>query len=341
MPLNSYYRDVRDVTVDEAEFLATHPNAMVYHQPAWLLLIKAVTRARAGYVFLRDEVPVGVMPLCEREGRWGVVANSSAYFGSHGGALMSSNDMLEPLMDALRNYLTSRPVLSLNIIDPLFASAAGYDAYLPVVCTDEREGQYIDLTSFQSDDDLMASFNGFVRSNLRRKALKSGIVVERDESLESLQAVAGLHFAEMSAREGGVPKSEAFFSALARLFPGAMRIYVGRIDGQLAAALIVVCWREWVEYLVPVFDQRYRDVQPSTAVLYRAMCDCLAENFRWWNFGGTWKTQHGVRQFKASWGAKTQPYRYSIVDFGGLEKLRSLDRSILLNEYSGFYVFPF
>lgn len=337
----SYYKDAGELLPDEVQFLADHPAAMVYHQPAWLMLIADITGARVGYVFVRAEMPIAAFPICERIGQFGIVANSSAYFGSHGGALVANDEAMISLMEAVQRHLASRQIETLNIIDPLFGSAPTYKKYLSVDCEDERDGHYIDLKAFSGDDELVLSFDGLVRSNLRRKALRSGIVVERDESADSLKSVAALHFREMSAKDGGLPKSDRFFTGLMRLFPDNMRLYVGRIDGCVAAALLVVCWREWVEYLVPVFEPEYRDMQPSSAVLYHALRECRAQGFHWWNFGGTWKAQHGVRKFKESWGAKTQPYRYSIVDLGGLQKMRDLDKSVLLTEYNGFYVFPF
>ena len=57
----------------------------------------------------------------------------------------------------------------------------------------------------------------------------------------------------------------------------------------------------------------YRSEQPLSVLIFRAMQDAIKEKgSKHWNWGGTWKSQHGVYRFKSRWGAHDNKYRYHI-----------------------------
>ena len=64
---------------------------------------------------------------------------------------------------------------------------------------------------------------------------------------------------------------------------------------------------------------------------------------KWWNWGGTWKTQTGVYHFKNRWGALDMNYyyfiRFSMPERAGL--FLSSTKELLLSNYGYFFTVPF
>lgn len=330
----------------EAEFVRCHEQSMLYHDSRWLGLVARLTNAETGYLSIADAQGTirALVPLCLKTGSGGCIANSSPYFGSHGGVLALSGSDFSAACDGLKRFFCERSVVAANIIEPLFsAGSIGYSRELPVAQIDRRQGHIVDLSLFPDERAFLSALSGITRSNLQRKAWRSGIRVRRADDRDAVAWLARQHGIEMGAKVGGKVKAADFFSGIVERFEAGRewRVYLGDINGRTVAGLLVICWREYVEYLTPVFDSQFRDLQPSSAVLYAAMEECRAEGFRWWNFGGTWLSQDGVRRFKESWGAIAREYRYYVLDFGGLAALKRIPIQDLTREYEGFYVYPF
>jgi len=328
-------------------FLVTHRYAMLYHLPEWLRIVAALTSSELFYLVLSDGGTghtKGIVPLCLKNGAFGVIANSSPFFGSHGGILAADDESFQGLARALHAFLIERRVMLMNVIEPLFeCSKNQYERTLPVSAMDHRIGQFKDLGLISDRDTLLGSVGGLTRSNLNRKAWRSGMKIYRDESPAALESLYAMHVQEMGAKPGGNPKPRSFFEQIAHLRQGAVsyRLYLGEIDGEVVAGLLLLLWREYVEYITPVFKDHARASQPLSALVFQAMLDAVIEGYRWWNFGGTWREQENLMKFKESWGAQSKPYQYYVLDLGGLEAFKGCDREVLKKEYYGFYLYPF
>jgi hypothetical protein len=332
---------------DVCDFVETHGAAMLYHQPEWLKLIGRMTGATPHQVVVKDADGTvrAWASVHVKDGPFGLIANSSPYFGSHGGILADGEGEFDAAAQTLSDYLAANGVACANIIEPLFEPRSSrYRERLPVTMGDERHGQVRSLVDCEDRAWLLADIGGLTRSNLKRKAWRAGIEVKREETDEALAWLYQHHRSEMTSRPGGNPKSVEFFAAVADLFrPGSgWRLYTGWLGGRRVAGLLVICWREFVEYITPVFDPAAREHQPLSAVIFEAMHACAQEGFRWWNFGGTWPSQASLKAFKDSWGCDARVYRYHVLDYGGLAALmRPEIRPQLAAHYPGFYVYPF
>jgi hypothetical protein len=340
---------VRFLPVDRDDgcirFVESHPEAMVYHTPAWLKLAATLTRAEVGYLALLDDHGTcrAVAPLSLREGAQGTIANSSPYYGSHGGILAADGEAFSTLARELLSFLRDRAVAAANIIEPLFAADPSRYLSLPIAETDRRTGQVKDLAGLDGHDALLESLGGLTRSNLKRKAWRANLRISGDESQQALKRLFDMHQAEMAAKPDGNAKPWQFFDLVGSSFaPGlGYRVYQAELEGVVVAALLVLLWRDYVEYITPTSNAEGREHQALTGLIFQAMLDAVGEGRRWFNFGGTWATQHGLLAFKNSWGVVNRDYRYYILDLGGLPRLRARDRAELLKEYHGFYVYPF
>ena len=84
---------------------------------------------------------------------------------------------------------------------------------------------------------------------------------------------------------------------------------------------------------------KYRELQTLSGLIYSAMQDGVQDKFKFWNWGGTWKTQESLYRFKSRWGSIDNEYRY-IFDVSRKDIFDS-NPTALLNEYSFFYTVPF
>lgn len=327
-------------------FITSHSMGMVYHLPEWLRIVSSLTESRFFYLAGLDEAGVfkGLVPVCLKDGPLGTIANSSPFFGSHGGILADGEDTFDALASGLLRFLGEQGTVAANIIEPLFATDGDrYQRAMPVSAVDRRVGQYKDLRGLEAPNTLSRSLGGLARSNLERKAWRSGMRIFRDESAAGLALIHAMHQEEMSRKSGGNPKPRRFFELVGKHLCGraSYRVYFGEIAGETVAGLLVILWRDFIEYITPAFKEHARMHQPMSALIFQAMLDGVREGYRWWNFGGTWVGQESLKAFKESWGVHNKDYHYYILGLNGLDEFKRTDRDVLLSHYYGFYVYPF
>ena len=72
-----------------------------------------------------------------------------------------------------------------------------------------------------------------------------------------------------------MPKSRRFFDLVSTHFRPDVdfRVYVTRLDGEAAAAVLVFYFNQVVEYFTPVVRKEHRESQALSAAIFKAMCD--------------------------------------------------------------------
>jgi hypothetical protein len=328
-------------------FVDAHPQAQGVHSDAWIRIVLQEVGGEFRHITVTDEngAIAAWMPLFLKDGPEGVVVNASAFYGSHGGILAVNDTAFDAAAAACVGLLREQCALGATIIEPLQdPRSERYGAVLPVVATTDRFAHVKSLAGLKTRDDVLASVNGLTRSNLKRKCWKSGILVEADDSAESVDWMIALHSAQMTAK-GARPKTREFFHGLLGNGHdhgrGTGRLYVGRIGGERVAAVFMFVWRQWADYITPVFDMEARESQPLTAVIADAMLDLAAKGAATWNFGGSGEDLGSVVSFKETWGCDVLPYRYHVVDVGHIERLKTYARERGTEGYRGYYLYPF
>jgi lipid II:glycine glycyltransferase (peptidoglycan interpeptide bridge formation enzyme) len=185
----------------------------------------------------------------------------------------------------------------------------------------------------------MALFHKKTRNGIR-KALKSGIEIDHSDSLDALEALAGIHKKNIQAI-GGLHKPFSVFKAIRDTFryDGDYRVYLAQKEGQIIGALLAFFYNRTAEYFTPAVEEAYRSDQVGSLLAFVAMQEAVRRGCGHWNWGGTWKTQEGVYRFKSRFGAKDWEYTYYIREFD--PSLRQLGREDVLAAYPYFYVLPF
>jgi len=156
----------------------------------------------------------------------------------------------------------------------------------------------------------------------------------------NFEALETLHGRSMAAI-GAQIKTPAFFEAVGRRFQPSAEydIYVGRIDGEPVAALLILYCGGSVDYYVPAASPAHRSEQPMAAVLFEAMVEAARRGYSRWNWGGSWPSHETLQRFKAKWGGIATEYRYA-TKINDTRVLRATPDA-LLQAYPGFFVVPF
>jgi GNAT acetyltransferase-like protein len=314
------------------QFLAGRQEALVHHSLAYRDVLVDHLGCRAEYLLALDGGEIrGALPIMWTTDGGGIrIANSLPYYGSPGALLGDDAAAAAALRSAWDARATDPATAAATWVSNPFADGP---AETPVHdLTDERFNQATPLTG------APPAIDGSARRNVA-KARRLGVRVDRDATAMSELCV--LHRDNL-ARIGGRAKDPGFFEAVAqRMEPGReFDVYVARLDGEVAAALLVFWIGAAAEYYTPAIRHERRPDQPLAAILDTALADAGARGLRWFNWGGTWTTrQQGVYRFKRKWGAREVRYRY----YTKLNEPALLDATPedLTARFGHFYVVPF
>ena len=288
------------------------------------------------------------LPLFIKECKFGKVVNSLPYYGSHGGLLKRADSVDELNLELFRatdDLCREIDARTCTLIEsPTDVAKECYNSFGADLC-DYRIGQISKLPIIKDeqtyDDVLLQSYHQKTR-NLVRKGMKGEFYVDHDGNWATFEALHEIHVENM-LKVNGRAKSLSIYKAIREIFQydEDYRIYTASKNGEIAAGLLVFYYKDMVEYFTPVVRHQYRNQQPLSLLIFRAMKDAaLQKSLSRWNWGGTWLSQDGVYHFKARWGSKDHPYKYHVKTFSNIDDLRKVDQRDLLREFQDFFVFP-
>ncbi len=315
-------------------FLSSHPASMLYYTLAYRNLIRDHLVCEANYfVAVDDSGSVrGCLPTMARDGCYGRVLNSLAFFGSHGGVLANSPAAEAALWEHW-NRLAADAAAATVILNPLG------DQHPPVTWTHSahRMGSVTTLPERGTVESVLSGVESSARRNYQ-KAARLGLEVS--EANDAIDVLHEIHRENMSAI-GGRVKDLTFFRAIPRHFvPGQdFRIYIATQGAAVISALLIFLSGRCVEYFTPGTRLAYRELQSSALLLVRAMQDAVNAGYRLWNWGGSSTAQNGVARFKEKWGGVQRPYQYLTVV--NVPEVLAASTEELSREYANFYVVPF
>jgi hypothetical protein len=318
------------------EFLRGTAGGLFAHSAAYRDLLIGELGCEAEYLVAREAGVIrGVMPVMWTGDGQGRICNSLPYHGSPGGPVAADERARNALLDAWNERATDPGTLAATMIEnPLLFDARSEPVH---GLTDERISQITVLADRRSEAEVAALISPEAKGNLR-KAARRGVTVEIDNG--AMEAVWRIHRETMAAL-GAPAKSRAFFAAIAtRLCPGEdFDIWIARVGGEVAAALLVVRFNGVSEYFTSGTHIPYRRHNPHAAIVFAAMVHEARRGARMWNWGGTRHGMDGVFRFKRKWGSREGRYRYFVqVNDDSLLDARPEE---LVERFPGFYVVPF
>ncbi len=318
------------------EFLCGGTGGLFVHSIAYRDLLTDELGCEPEYLIAREAGEIrGVLPLMWAEDPAGRVCNSLPYNGSHGGPVAADRRAERALIDAWNERATDPGTLAATMIENPFADPGAVEPIHEL--TDERFTQFTVLPARGGEAELMALISPEARNNVRRAA-RRGVEVELDNG--ALSEVHGIHEQVMEGF-GARPKSGRFFESLAERLSAedGFAVWVARVDGQVAAALLVVRFNGVSEYFASGTREGFRAHHPHPALVFAALVEETRRGARIWNWGGTRDGMDGVFHFKSKWGSVAGRYRY-LVQVNDRSLLDAAPEE-LLARFPGFYVLPF
>jgi hypothetical protein len=336
---------------DYASFLANQTEGMFYYSLGYKALIEEHLQCTAEYLMAyKEEHVVGILPIMySQPGCFGVVANSLPYYGSNGSMLIDHN-LNDEAQQEVSKYLLNEGISRIEergcgaytfVTNPFCDEHPG--VFKNVMQLDPVSDRISQLTPLpekgeEAEERLMQVYHNPRPRNIR-KAIKSGVTVEVSNDQDALDYLYKVHFDNINAI-GGIAKREVFFKQIRKHISNEQfKVYVAKLEGKPIAALLLFYCNQTVEYFTPATEHEYRNLQPSALLIHEAMKDAMELDFKWWNWGGTWRSQTGVYDFKRKWGAEELEYQYytKITDAG----IYNASPEKLLSEYPNFYVIAF
>jgi hypothetical protein len=246
------------------------------------------------------------------------------------------------LLEVFKSSLPDDLISATIVLTPIETHAvATYANAISATARDVRIGQVTELPAM--DSDLELNLEKLMRQktrNLVRKSLRQGF-----NRVCTLDPWAWDFLVDVHTRNlqmiGGNPKPRSHFDALRRTLPAHwIRLSVACLGERPVAALLLVRYNRTVEYLTPVIEHDARSLQPLSFLIWNEMIDAVHDEFRWWNWGGTWTSQRSLHHFKAGWGARELPYEY-VATAGprGLERV-ARDFAGMAKAFPYYYLYP-
>lgn len=241
--------------------------------------------------------------------------------------------------------------LCLNVITSPFADSVHHEkvkAILNPDFVDKRFCQISHLPEYngENSEDYTEKIFSMLQGRARtayRKVVKHNFELRRCLAEPEALEFANIHIENIEAK-GGIFKTDDFFLKafeMSESNPGNAELAVILDRGKLIAGVVLFYFKDMVEYHTTCLKDEYRSIGPLNRIIVEKMVNAGMAEYRYWNFGGTWKTQEGVYRFKQSFGARDHVYFYYTIFFRDLDKVKTMTPEDILSGYPYCYVIPF
>ena len=299
---------------------------MLYRSAQFVSFLEAVTGGSLECLILKQQNMIyAALPYMRKEVKSvnSFVLNSLPWYGSHGGCVLAKDidkkSQIQSRKILLKGYFNQvmEPKVSFATLitthDEEQKVNGLYNKILKPNKVEKRNGQITILPiNFSNVDNAIFEIVTQKNRNIIRKSLKQGFKEELDDKPWMWNFLYKTHKENMDA-VGGRSKPESHFKALQKhLDKKKISLSVATLGGEPVAALLLVKYGNWIEYITPVVKKKYRSLQPLSFLIWCAMTRSLKEGYRYWNWGGTWHSQTSLHHFKKGWGAMDNEYKYYI-----------------------------
>lgn len=289
------------------DFATTHPEATIFHHPAWATMVARCYGYRPFALALRDQVGtiVAGLPLIEAPrlpvGRRWVSLPFTDYCpplgatGSGGGA-----DAIGRLLDALRR--DGGPDVEIRAELP-----AGRGRYPGDVAVRH-------LTAVRSGPGTVpADISKMHRRNVR-KAEQAGVRVRLGTGPRDIETFYRLHL--LTRQRLGVPvQPRRFFDLLGRdlIGKGLGFVLTADLDDTPVATAIFLHWNGTLIYKYGASDAQHWQSRPNNLLFWTALQWAAANGYHTFDWGRSDLEDSGLREFKRGWGATEVPLQYTVL----------------------------
>ena len=310
------------------EYVASHPDGLIYHHPAWLSVLKSeYGRTPIGLACVDASGQfAGVLPLLRTDGlpllRAGRLTGrrlSSLPRTPVAGPLVRDNRVALSLVRAAIERIDEEPGTRLQLKVP----AATLDGLVDdLIGTPWRSNFVLALPATVKELHFGSSRN---HSRIRwavNKATKSGVQVRVAETEADVRAWYALYLETM--RWSCVPpRPYRLFKAMWEILNphNLMRLYLAERwqggESTLLAGSIFLMSGSRVFYAFNGWQRNARELRANDAVQWHAIHEATRGGFQYLDFGEVADSREGLAEFKAKWGGEVRPlYRYYYPSLG-------------------------
>ncbi|CDI06454.1 peptidoglycan bridge formation glycyltransferase FemA/FemB family protein [Candidatus Nitrosotenuis uzonensis] len=323
------------------KLLSNSYEATFYHSTKHILFLQKILKIPMNFfVASEKDKLLGLLPFFSKKSPLGIVVNSLPFFGSYGGFIADQFETQKAILNALNEYNKQNDVLSsVIIVSPFSNFTSIYEKFYKFSFKEERRIQCIDLHE-KSQEMLWNEFEQRVRRAIR-KGQKNNISISKiTPEGDSIEKFYQMHKMDMESK-GGRSKPKSFFENLNKIFETDTdyNLFCAKYDGREIAYLLTFYFNSYVEYYMPAYDSTLKHLQGTSVLLWESIKHALEKNFKFYNFGGTWKNQEELYRFKRGWAAKDMPYFYYI--YGDIERAKKNGLEQIKKDFENFYVFSY
>ena len=333
------------------EFLKKSKKSMLFHSLSYRKFLKITFPDCEDYYFcaFKGKEIQAILPIFIKSGKYGKIANSLPFFGSHGGIIYRGDKINEnckiKLLDSLDKLCQLKDIVTCTIINTPFEKDESIYSLFKSDLYDERIGQITKLPEcndeFACEEKLLRLIHPKTRNHVR-KAFKSNFKIVVNNSEESFNILYEIH-KENILSINGKPKRKIIFKNIQEAFEPKKdyNIFTAVYNDRIVSSMLIFYHKNIVEYFCPATKSDFRDKNPLSGLIFSAMKDSiLNKKSQYWNWGGTWLTQKSVYNFKARWGTIDYPYKYYIKTNSQFNK-DEYSASDLDRNYENFYFMPY
>jgi len=288
-------------------FLASRPDATVFHHPAWSRVLSESYGYRPLVLAQSDQerTIVGGLPLLELPRSLRGRRFSSLPFTDYCPPLAgeSPGGGLENLTASLLAWQRAARVREVAVHGGLPAGPG-----IEVATRGVRHVLQLD----GSAGELEGRMKGTQVLRAIKKARRAGLQATLGRSHDEVRAFYRLHV--LTRRRQGVPVQPWRFLDLIWkhvIDQGLGFVVLASLDRQPVAGALYLAWNRNLIYKFGASDPRFWEQRPNNLVMWTAIEWACDQGYRTLDFGRTDLDNQGLRDFKSRWGATELPLAYS------------------------------
>jgi len=311
------------------QFITVHPDAGIFHHPAWMKMLRDIYGYRIFAVCLKDGEKI----------RAGIpFADVHSFITGKRWISLPFSDYCEPLLsrdephcvEELVRFLKKQQGVATPKIEirwNLHSLQGVYTVHNFVLHTLELE------------KDCNAVFNRLDKRAVRNrvaKAEREGVVVRECKTQEEFDDFYALQV--LTRKRLGVPaQPKYFFNAVWKYIiePGFGFTLVSYKDEKPIGGGVFLKFGSRVFYKFGASDFAYKSFHPSHACIWQAIRRGCMEGYRLFDFGRSDVNNNGLRVFKSGWGTVEQPLGYTFISdvapAVGVSKLDGITSFVIRN----------
>lgn len=259
---------------------------------------------------------------------------------------------LLPLME-VKSYLTGARGVSLPFTDyckPIISGQDDWQSALEFLKSYGKKEQwkYLELRGGEKESQNLPFSSSFYKHTLDlspdidamyaqlkkgnkgsiKKALKEGVTVTRNKSIDAVRTFYNLH-CQTRKRKGVPPQPFNFFQKLYDhvISRGYGQVSLASYQGRIIAGAVYLHFGDEAIYKFSASDDKYLHVQPNNILMWETIEWYCRNGYKRLCFGRTELDNEGLRAYKKGWGAEESLILYHRYDLKKAEYVTDSPRS--------------